>query len=84
MRGWRRKNADRETNNGIAVYDHQYYDDDSSDDDSSATTNDDDSDSDDFHVSESEILYSVDSFYAVVTPVTITMVVSALVVALRG
>ena len=69
MRNWRRSNEPE--NNSYHV---DNYDSDSDSDESSSTNE------SAFVVSESEISYSIESFNAVVTPVTITMVASALAV----
>jgi len=71
----RRRNDDGETNNDHIVHNNHYLEDYDSDSDESSST-----EESDFVVSESEISYSIESFNAVATPVTITMVVSALVV----
>mmetsp|Transcript_17498 Transcript_17498/g.43656 ORF Transcript_17498/g.43656 Transcript_17498/m.43656 type:complete len:624 (-) Transcript_17498:1052-2923(-) len=70
MRGRRRRN-EGEGNQDVHNFD---IDSDSSDESPSSTEN------SDFAVSESEISYSIESFNAVATPVTITMIISALVV----
>jgi len=74
MRDWNRNNVNDNDNNSDSKYDND-GDNDISDDESSATN-----DSDMVVVSESEIMYFLESFYAVVIPVTISMVVSALAV----
>ena len=77
MRGRRQNNGGETNSNHERNYDNDSdSDSDSDSDDESSVTNE-----CNVFVSESEILYSIESFNAVVTPVTITMVVSALVVA---